>query len=477
MRNIILILLFVGLLSGCYDEYRLDFPHSTVAFSNATGGLDIPGVLARSVVKDEGMKLDIGIYLAGILENKEEKWAEFEIDESLLDGTNFELLPSNYYSLSNANKFVIPAGDYVGRITLSLDSTAFLNDPKAVKFNYALPLRLTKTSEDSILSTQNTQILTIKYINQYEGFYDHTGSFVTYSAANEELNTGSFKNVITATTIGLDTILINGLMNGLGEDYMAKLTVDQANSLDMKYVPKKAEEVIEENVALTSVASTSSVSPWEKLDAILDGQDPSNSETKSPGGAYGNWPNPETWNWVQYDFSQYYQISKSEVYWWTDNGGILIPYNSYAEYWDPVNEKWVLLADPVVNGVSIPAGDYGNKTKYSGSNPGFGVERDKFNATAFTPVITNKIRLHFIAVESQGIHEWKVWGTKAKLSGYEQEPIEKITLIGENKYDSVTSTYTLNYRVNYVNKDHYTDVSSTMVWRNRIRDGVNEWRR
>ncbi|MCW3786318.1 DUF1735 domain-containing protein [Plebeiibacterium sediminum] len=477
MRYIILFLLLVCVLSGCYDEYRLDYPYSTVAFSNATGGMDIEGVLARTVVKDEGMKLDIGVYLGGILENNSNRWVEYEIDESILDGTDFELLPSNYYTLSNTEKFEIPSGDYIGRVTLSLDSAAFVNDTKALEYKYALPIRLIRTSEDSILSTKSTQILTLKYINHYEGFYNHKGSFTTYSSSDEELNAGSFENVITASTYDLDTILINGLLNGIGEDYMAKLMVDQSNSIYMEYVPKVPEMIVEENVALSSTSTTSSVSDWENLDAIHDGQEPSNSETKSEGGAYGNWPNAETWNWVQYDFPQYYEISKSEVYWWTDNGGILIPYNSYVEYWDSETEEWKLLSDPVINGEVVPAEDYGNKEKFSGDTPALGGEKDMFNVTTFKPVITDKIRLHFIAVESQGIHEWKVWGIKSKLSGYEQEPIEKITMLDGNSFDKESNTFNLNYRINYIGKDHYTDVSSSMVWRNRIRDGVNEWRR
>lgn len=477
MRNIMCIVLLAVFFAGCYDEYRLDYPTTTVAFSNATGGLDIPGVLGRTVVKDEGLKLEMGVYLAGVLDNSKERWVSYEIDESLLEGTSFELLPSSYYQLSNSSKFVIKPGEFTGRVTVAFDSVAFLNDPKSVNYIYALPIRLIETSEDSILQTSSTQILAVKYINHYHGFYDNKGTFVTYGAGNEELNTGTFENVITANTVGLDTILINSLINGVGEDYMAKLVVYNENSLHMEYVPKEEEPVVEENVALVSTPVTSYVSSWEKLTAINDGQEPSNSETKSPGGAYGNWPNAETWNWVQYNFPQYYQISKSEVYWWTDNGGILIPYNSYVEYWDPETEAWKLLSDPVVNGVSIPVANYGNKTKYSGANPGFGVEKDKFNETTFTPVITNKIRLHFVAVESQGIHEWKVWGFKSKLSGYEQEQIEKITLIGDNNFDPQTNTFSLNYRVNYIGKEHHTDVSTKMVWRNRVRDGVNEWRR
>ncbi len=477
MRNIILILMLVGLLSGCYDDYRLDYPYSTVAFSDATGGVDVPGVLGRTVVKGEGLSLEMGVYLAGVLENDQERWVEYEIDESLLEGTSYELLPSSYYQLSDNGKFVIKPGEFTGRVTVTLDSVAFLNDASATNYKLALPIRLLQTSEDSILQTQSTKIIAIKYINHYEGYYDNSGSFVTLSETGEELNSGDVENVITGTTLNLDTIVINGLIDGVGEDYMAKLLINPDNSLYIKYLPKVEEEVVEENVALASTPSTSSVSSWENLNGINDGQEPVNSETKSEGGAYGNWPNAETWNWVQYDFPQYYNITKSEVYWWTDNGGILIPYNSYIEYMDPETGEWTLLPDPVVNGESISAADYGNKTLFSGDNPGFGNEKDQFNETTFTSVITNKIRLHFIAVESQGIHEWKVWGTKGKLAGYEQEPIENLTLTEGSGYDPSTSTISLNYRVNYVGKEHYTNVSSKLVWRNRVRDGVNEWRR
>lgn len=477
MRNILLLILLVGFLSGCYDDYRLDYPYSTVAFSDAKGGVDETGVLGRTVVKGEGLSLDMGVYLAGILENSEERWVEYEIDESLLEGTSYELLPSSYYQLSDNSKFVIKPGEFTGRVTITLDSVAFLNDARAIDYKLALPIRLLQTSEDSILQTQSTKIIAIKYINHYEGFYDNSGTFVTSSETGEELNSGEVENVISGTTLNLDTIVINGLIDGVGEDYMAKLLINDDNSLYIEYLPKEEEEVVEENVALASTPSTSSVSSWENLNGINDGQEPTNSETKSEGGAYGNWPNPETWNWVQYDFPQYYQISKSEVYWWTDNGGILIPYNSYVEYLDPVTGEWTLLSDPVVNGESISAEDYGNTTLFSGDNPGFGNEKDQFNETTFTPVITNKVRLHFIAVESQGIHEWKVWGTKAKLAGYEQEPIETLTLTEGSGYDPETSTISLNYRVDYDGKDHYTNVSTKMVWRNRVRDGVNEWRR
>ena len=169
MRNILLLILLVGLLSGCYDDYRLDYPYSTVAFSDATGGVDVPGVLGRTVVKGEGLSLDMGVYLAGILENSEERWVEYEIDESLLEGTSYELLPSSYYQLSDNSKFVIKPGEFTGRVTITLDSVAFLSDARATEYKLALPIRLLQTSEDSVLQTQSTKIVAIKYINHFTG--------------------------------------------------------------------------------------------------------------------------------------------------------------------------------------------------------------------------------------------------------------------------------------------------------------------
>jgi len=98
------------ILTGCYEDFRIDYPYTTVAFSTATGGLSTAGELGRTVVKDEGLKLDVGVYLAGVLENKEERWVRFTIDPTLLAGTDYELMPANYYTLSNSNTMTIPPG-------------------------------------------------------------------------------------------------------------------------------------------------------------------------------------------------------------------------------------------------------------------------------------------------------------------------------------------------------------------------------
>ncbi len=444
-----------GLLAGCYEDYRIDFEHSTVAFSAVDGGSNQVGVLYRSVVKDEGLKLDIGIYLAGILENNKERWADFVIDPTLLDGTAYQIMPDSYYSLSNTSRFIIPSGELIGRVTVTFDSASFVNDTAAVIPYYAIPFRLTATSEDSILSTHSTKIVVIKYINHYEGFYDHVGTFTNKDAGGTVTNSGQIDNVLSAKTVMLDTIRTNGMMNLIGADYMMKLFINDDNSVFLEYFPNP--DVITEPYNINQEATalgTSHVSPWETLEAINDGYEPADSADKGPG-AYGNWnygANFDNWNWVEYEFGAPYIISSSGVYWWADGEGITIPYDSYVEYL-PMD------AETDTSFVAVP-------------NPvGTGIEPNQYAMITFDPVVTTKIRVYFIATLAQGILEWKVWGLP-----FVAEAVESVVPNGNNTFDHSTNTFTLNYKVLYYS-GWSTEVSSTMKWRNRIRDGVNEWRR
>lgn len=208
----------------------------------------------------------------------------------------------------------------------------------------------------------------------------------------------------------------------------------------------------QENIALTaSNITTSHVSAWEDLSAVNNNIEPTSSNDKN-GGAYGNWNGTDNaWQWVAYEWNHFYLISQSDVYWWTDEGGIQIPYDTYLEYWDFQEEMWVALPDAV-----------GNETK-----------RDQYNVTTFTPVLTNKIRVHMVSTVSTGILEWKVWGqlgeqvpekstheinlpleinstseviltAKNSLSEPVQDYIFKIDLEMNNEITGITETYTVN---------------------------------
>ncbi|HEY0894439.1 MAG TPA: cellulose binding domain-containing protein, partial [Cellvibrio sp.] len=59
------------------------------------------------------------------------------------------------------------------------------------------------------------------------------------------------------------------------------------------------------NIAGLATATTSYVSAWETIRALNDNSNPANSNDKS-AGAYGNWNNPNSIQWVQYDWPQNY---------------------------------------------------------------------------------------------------------------------------------------------------------------------------
>ena len=145
-----------------------------------------------------------------------------------------------------------------------------------------------------------------------------------------------------------------------------------------------AQETNAANLALVATPSSSYVSGDTRNTALNDGSSPRNSRGDRRG-TYGNWPRRDT-QWVQYDWSQPISTKQVEVYWWDDQQGVRLPKASRLKYWD--GKEFV----PVKNA------------------SGLGVEANKFNATTFDEVTTDKLRLEMDADAefSTGILEWRV---------------------------------------------------------------------
>src|SRR6187455_2159731 len=144
------------------------------------------------------------------------------------------------------------------------------------------------------------------------------------------------------------------------------------------------------NVALTATRSTSYVSAWETLAAVNDGFTPANSNDKSHG-AYGNWNNPNSIQWVQYDWTQNYVVTSIEVYWFNDGGGVLTPTTAYVEYWN--GSAWV-------NAGNIP------------------LVTNAFNVRSIASISLNRLRVSMRnTTQSTGILEWRVIGTPVSCAG------------------------------------------------------------
>lgn len=149
-------------------------------------------------------------------------------------------------------------------------------------------------------------------------------------------------------------------------------------------------------IASKAKVSTSYCSSWEHLDAINNQCEPKDSHDRS-NNVYGNWDKHGK-QWVQYDFDKAYTISSSDVYWFTDDGGIQLPSKWNLQYFDAATSTWKDVE---------PINQY-QQLKY-------GVEPDKYNTCEFKAVTTTKLRLNVWAgkdqggtEQSSGIIQWKV---------------------------------------------------------------------
>lgn len=167
--------------------------------------------------------------------------------------------------------------------------------------------------------------------------------------------------------------------------YVVTLTADDgelSSSADITIEVEKQDV----NLALGAKPSTSYVSSWENLNAINNGIDPKNSRDKT-GGAYGNWNHNSSTEWVQYTWENEIVTNQSDVYWWTDGGGIQMPKDYKLQYLDSDGSTW--------KDVEVISGQ--------------AVEPDKYNTTTFKPVKTKALRMTITRnTQWTGILEWKV---------------------------------------------------------------------
>jgi len=196
--NIIALTLIViaTVFSSCepYEDYIEDFDNTTVYFSSQKP--------LRSIVSYDEMAFKVGVSLGGKRVNTVDEYADFEIDPSLLNTVSgadgFTLLPSSYYQLSDDSKMVISKGDFIGDVTVTLNRELFTSDPLATQNIYALPLKITNSSLDSIGGfdpdgtildvPKDYTILVVKYISAYSGVYYHKGTQKEIDASGAVVN-------------------------------------------------------------------------------------------------------------------------------------------------------------------------------------------------------------------------------------------------------------------------------------------------
>ena len=164
---------------------------------------------------DKQHKFHIGVSIGGLyMENSKDWTVDYAVDNTLVENylvnasnDTLRVLPASYYTLNPMEKATIPKGSFSGLIEVQL-TDAFFADPKAIKGNYVIPLKLTATSADSILSgkvlpgltvpadrhveahwvSQQTPkdytLFAVKYVNPYHGKWLRRGQIVVKDPTN-----------------------------------------------------------------------------------------------------------------------------------------------------------------------------------------------------------------------------------------------------------------------------------------------------
>ena len=218
MKNYIVITIIIALISmtACnnqeweFDDF--DYTTSYFPYQSPVRTLVLDETYYFDNSNDMQLKFLIGAAMGGVYENDRDIVVEFEVDESLTEGlidkeTGEPVLPlpQNYYTLSNDNTLIIPAGTDRGHVEVQL-TEEFLNDSASTGLTYVIPLKITYAQTDSVLSgkpavengdirvaedweiaPKNYTLFGVKYVNKYHGTYLLRGQSVVSDKTTDEV--------------------------------------------------------------------------------------------------------------------------------------------------------------------------------------------------------------------------------------------------------------------------------------------------
>jgi hypothetical protein len=117
---------------------------------------------------DKQHKFNIGVSIGGLYATNSKDWTVgYVVDNTLVENylinankDTLRVLPASYYTLNPTGTVTIPKGSFSGLIEVQL-TDVFFSDPIAIKGSYVIPLKITATSADSILSGKPVDGLTV----------------------------------------------------------------------------------------------------------------------------------------------------------------------------------------------------------------------------------------------------------------------------------------------------------------------------
>ena len=250
MKKILMVLMLAGALVSCYNNYIEDWNYDGIYFPYQFN--------VRTFVVGEGTKIEVGADLAGDRTNTKDRKVVFTRDNSLLVNglklmkaaaaeqyikdavapvTTLLPLPSNYYSLSDTSKIVIKAGNTMGSVVVTVDSTIFLSDSKTLFANYAIPFKLLSADADTILPLKSSAVIGLKYENMLFGNYWHGGITTVKNASGATIQTIAYYSSVNQPenkiwnlkTVAPNALVTNGYSDQTTTKGEMKLTLDGTN--------------------------------------------------------------------------------------------------------------------------------------------------------------------------------------------------------------------------------------------------------
>ncbi len=235
MKKIIVLIVLSIVMASCYEEYLLDYPTTSIYFSLQQD--------VRTFVVGEGMKIEVGVSLGGVVENTIDRNVSFIMNPELITAarlasmkasswgyiknaatpvTALQMLPASYYTMTpSTTTMVIKAGWHGGTVVIKADSANFLNDSLKTRVStYVLPFYITAADADSILESRRYNVVGLMFENKLFGNYWHGGSALVNRPSKAD-TTIVYKTTIptqenliwSLTTAGPSTLTCNGYYN------------------------------------------------------------------------------------------------------------------------------------------------------------------------------------------------------------------------------------------------------------------------
>ena len=185
INKLVLLCVAAFSLTSCLDEDPLFDPdqvENVVEFYDI-GLIASPGsvypLYTKTFPASDAIEMKIILSYSGAHENNQDITVKFEVDEAALlrynesEGTNYEVLSPELYTIEGGMEAIIPKGQRQVEKTLTFNTLGF-----DLSKDFALPFTITETSHGIISGNFETAIYAIGAMNKYDGVYEVTGEFV-----------------------------------------------------------------------------------------------------------------------------------------------------------------------------------------------------------------------------------------------------------------------------------------------------------